>query len=213
LGSFETGSGTKALAFNSGILVCTGSGCHGLQQRAAHQLHDRRATGRRFRCRPRPRRPLSGWPHTYAAILQQAGVGGLTITGANTFQDIQATAVGALHLVFLPAGATTTVSAFSLSGSAGAEVTLRSSTGVSQATLLDSTGGTNNVSFLNISWINASPANSTIWNAFTTNGNVNSGNNTGWVFAGSATGSAGLSWGRGLYTGSSGLYRRWSWPL
>ena len=37
--------------------------------------------------------------------------------------------------------------------------------------------------------------------------NVNSGNNTGWVFAESATGSAGLSWGRGLYTGSSGLYR------
>jgi hypothetical protein len=206
VGAFETGSGTKTLAFNSGILVCTGSGATAFNNVQPTNFTTTGPTGA-IQMSSASAKTFVGGGRTYAAILQQAGVGGLTITGANTFQDIQATAVGAPTSVFLPAGATTTVSAFSLSGSAGAEVTLRSSTGVSQATLLDSTGGTNNVSFLDISWINASPANSTIWNAFTTNGNVNSGNNTGWVFAGSATGSAGLSWGRGLYTGSSGLYR------
>jgi hypothetical protein len=206
VGAFETGSGAKTLAFNSGILVCTGSGATAFNNVQPTNFTTTGPTGA-IQMSSASAKTFVGGGRTYAAILQQAGVGGLTITGANTFQDIQATAVGVPSTIQLPAGVTTTVSTFSLSGSGGAVVTLTSSTGTSQATLLDNTGGTNNVSFLNISWINASPTNSTIWNAFTTNGNVNSGNNNGWIFAGSATGSAGLSWGQGLYAGSSGLYR------
>jgi hypothetical protein len=46
---------------------------------------------------------------------------------------------------------------------------------------LSKTSGTVNVNYCTISYSNA--AGGATWNAYTTNGNVDGGNNTGWIFA------------------------------
>lgn len=76
--------------------------------------------------------------------------------------------------IILLAGQTFNFSAFTLSGCA-----LKSSSTAQQATV-SKTSGTVSVSNLTISWINATGG--AIWNAFTSNGNVDGGNNSGWIF-------------------------------
>lgn len=113
------------------------------------------------------------WP-----TLNQAGAGALTITGNNTFANITNSVQPTT--VTLTAGSTQTVTSFTLSGTAGSLVTLNSSSAGSQATLTDSTG-TNTVTNTDIKDIAA--AGGATWLAYTADGNVDSGNNTGWVFA------------------------------
>jgi fibronectin-binding autotransporter adhesin len=62
-----------------------------------------------------------------AATLEQAGAGTLTITGANTFDDITNSNATASQITF-PANTTTLVRKLSVSGSSGNLVSLRSST-------------------------------------------------------------------------------------
>jgi hypothetical protein len=62
-----------------------------------------------------------------AAALEQAGAGTLTITGANTFDDITNSNATASQITF-PANTTTSVRKLSVSGSPGNLVSLRSST-------------------------------------------------------------------------------------
>jgi fibronectin-binding autotransporter adhesin len=62
-----------------------------------------------------------------AAALEQAGAGTLTITGANTFDDITNSNATASQITF-PANTTTSVRKLSVSGSSGNLVSLRSST-------------------------------------------------------------------------------------
>jgi hypothetical protein len=62
-----------------------------------------------------------------AAALEQAGEGTLTITGANTFDDITNSNATASQITF-PANTTTSVRKLSVSGSSGNLVSLRSST-------------------------------------------------------------------------------------
>ena len=96
-------------------------------------------------------------------------------------------------------GATSSAGTFAISGSPS--VTLNATTGGSAATISQTTG-TVDASNATIQDITATGG--ATWNALTTNGNVNSGGNTGWDF-GNIT-SDGLSRGIGLYAGSSGLY-------
>jgi hypothetical protein len=58
-------------------------------------------------------------------VLEQAGAGTLTITGANTFKDITNTTQPAT--IIFPAGITTKVNNFSLNGTAGNLITIQSS--------------------------------------------------------------------------------------
>jgi hypothetical protein len=60
-------------------------------------------------------------------VLEQAGAGTLTITGANTFDDITNSNATASQITF-PANTTTSVKKFTVKGSAGNLVSLRSST-------------------------------------------------------------------------------------
>lgn len=112
------------------------------------------------------------WP-----TLNQGGTGALTITGANTFANITNTVQPAT--ITFPASTTTTVSAFGVSGTSGNLVTLNSSSAGTQATLSDASG-VNSVSFCDIKDINATGG--ATWSSFTSNGNVDSGNNVGWDF-------------------------------
>lgn len=119
-----------------------------------------------------------GGGFTYNCTLNQGGAGTLTITGANTFNDIANTEPTANQITF-PASTTTTVNNFTLSGSAGNLVSIRSSTGGTRFTLSKSSG-TVNVSYVDIQDSNATGG--ATWRALATNGNVDSGNNLGWLF-------------------------------
>jgi hypothetical protein len=110
--------------------------------------------------------------------LNQGGAGALTISGSNTFNDITDTVQPST--VTFTAGTTQTVSNFSLAGTAGNLVTINSTTPGSQFTL-SKASGTVNAQYLAIQDSNATGG--AIWNSLLTDGNVNNGNNTGWIFA------------------------------
>lgn len=120
---------------------------------------------------------FAGGNAVFPFTLNQGGAGALTITGSNTFANITNT-VRPTSVLFTAGTTTTFTSGFSLSGTAGSLVTISSAT-AAQHTLVD-TSGTINVSYCNISYSNATGG--ATWNALTSNGNVDSGNNTGWIF-------------------------------
>lgn len=120
---------------------------------------------------------FSGGGKTYPT-LRQAGAGALTITGSNSFAIITNTVQPAT--ITLTSGTTQTVTDFDASGTSGNLITLNASTPGSLATLTDS-GGVNSVSYMDIKDIAATGYGE--WQAYTSNGNVDSGNNVGWVFA------------------------------
>jgi len=88
----------------------------------------------------------------------------------------------------LAAGTTSTVGAFATSGTN--QKFLQSSTDGTQATISDASG-TNSVSYLTIKDSNATGG--AIFQAFTSNQNVNAGNNAGWAFQGTVIGGSGNS--------------------
>jgi hypothetical protein len=110
--------------------------------------------------------------------LNQGGAGALTISGSNTFNNITNTLQPST--VTFTAGLTQTVSNFSLAGTAGNLVTINSATPGSQFTL-SKASGTVNAQYLSIQ--DSIATGGATWNALTSNGNVDAGNNTGWIFA------------------------------
>lgn len=113
------------------------------------------------------------WP-----TLNQGGSGALTISGSNTFTNITNTVQPAT--ITLTSGTTQTVSSFTASGTAGNLLTLNASTPGSAAKLSDASG-INSVSYCSIKDITATGF--ATWQAYTSNGNVNGGNNVGWFFS------------------------------
>ena len=111
--------------------------------------------------------------------LNQGGIGDLNITASINCSDIKSTATSASNILITP-GNTITASNFSLSGTASSQVTLRSSTAGTQATVSKASGVVN-TAYLTIKDIIATGG--ATWNAPTSSGNVDGGNNTGWNFA------------------------------
>jgi len=120
---------------------------------------------------------FAGGGATYP-ILNQGGAGTLTITGANTFTNITNTVQPAT--VTFPASITTTVSNFSLLGTAGNLITINSSTSGTQATLYKNTPNSVILDYLNIKDSNATGLSGVLW--FGGANSTNSGNNTNWLF-------------------------------
>jgi len=179
--SAATATGTKNLTFNGGTLVCSAASATAWNNAAPTGFTTTAGTGTGIiSMTAATAKTFVGGGSTYNCTLNQGGAGTLTITGANTFNDIANTNATASQITF-PASTTTTVNAFTLSGSSGNLVSIRSSTPATQFTLSKSSG-TVNASFLDIQDSNATGG--AIWNAFTSNGNVDNGNNTGWVFSG-----------------------------
>lgn len=106
-----------------------------------------------------------------------AGTSAITITGTNTFNDFKDDGTAA-HTISFPAGSTTTVSSFSVTGHSGQLISLISDTGGSAFTLSKTTGSVA-TDFLSIKDSHA--LGGATWCAGANSTNVSG--NTGWVFA------------------------------
>lgn len=174
IGSFALSAGTKTLTIGSGTWTVAGTSWNANTNVAG--LTVTASTGTISMTSASAKTFQGGgkaWP-----TLNQGGSGALTIQQSNTFANITDTVQPAT--ITLTSGTTQTVTDFGVSGTAGNLITLNASTPGSQATLSDSSG-TNSVSYVNITDIAATGGAS--WQAYTENGNVDGGNNTGWLFA------------------------------
>lgn len=175
IGKFNMLGGTKTLKLGSGTWTVLASGVAWDANTNVTNLTVSASTGTINMTSASAKTFAGGgkvWP-----TLNQGGAGALTIQQSNTFANITNTVQPAT--VTLTAGTTQTVSSFTLSGTDGNLITLNSSSAGSQATLSDSSE-TNSVSFVSIADINATGG--ATWNAFTSSGNVDAGNNSGWDF-------------------------------
>lgn len=174
VGTFALGAGTKTLTLGSGAWTVTGANWNANTNVANFTVSTSTAT---ISMTSSSAKTFAGgdkvWP-----TLNQGGTGALTIQQSNTFANITNTVQPAT--ITLTSGTTQTVTDFDVSGTAGNLITLNASTPGSRATLTDS-GGINSVSYVDIKDIAATGYGE--WQAYTSNGNVDSGNNVGWVFA------------------------------
>jgi hypothetical protein len=122
---------------------------------------------------------FAGFGQTYQ-ILKQGGAGALTITGTNTFADIQASSLPST--IIFPASGTTTVSAFTAKGTAGNLLTLQSSSAGTQFNISKSSG-TVIVDYLSLKDSNATGG--ALWRAGLNSTIVS--NVSGWLLLGPPT--------------------------
>jgi hypothetical protein len=175
---FGTNAGTKNLTFNGGTLVVTGSTTTAFNNANPTNFTTTAGTGTgKISMTGATAKTFVGGGSTYNCTLEQAGAGALTITGSNTFNDITNT-VQPVSVLFT-AGTTTTFNNFSLSGTSGNLVTIGSVTAASHT--LSKASGIVDVSYCTISRSTATGG--ARWQAYTINGNVNGGNNSGWRFS------------------------------
>lgn len=177
-GTGRTSAGTKNITFNGGTLLLSGSGSNAWIGGSANFTTTAGTGTGAISMTSASAKTFDGGGSTYNCNLNQGGAGDLTIEGSNTFNDITNSVQPAT--ILFTAGTTQTVSDFTLSGTSGNLITIDSTT-ASQFTL-SKASGTVSVSYLDIRDSNATGG--ATWNAFTSNGNVDGGNNTGWVFAG-----------------------------
>lgn len=175
--SFTTASGTKNVTFNGGTIVCPAvtttafnnaqpTGFTTTAGSAPGTISLTGATAKTF----------VGGGSNFASTLIQAGTGALTITGSNTLNDISNT-VQPTSILFT-AGTTTTLSNLSLGGTMGNLTTIGSATAAQHT--LSKSSGTVTLSNCSISYSNVTGG--ATWRAPSNQGNVDGGNNTGWIF-------------------------------
>lgn len=187
VGNFNLGVGTKTLTLGSGTWTVLNTNWNAVTNNA--NLTVSPSTGTISMVDSIANKAFNGGGFTWPTLNIGTSVGSLSISQSNTFANITNTVSPAT--IRLQAGTTQTVTNFSLSGTAGNLVTLNCLTAGSTATLSDTTG-TNSVSYLNIKDIVATGG--ATWEAYTTNGNVDGGNNTGWVFNTAPTGGSQTSY-------------------
>jgi hypothetical protein len=118
---------------------------------------------------------FDGGGRTFATVTQ-AGAGALTIAGSNTFTTLS-NSVQPTTFRFT-SGTTQTVTNFTISGTAGNLVTIDASTPGTRATLSKASG---TVSVSNCYIQDSNATGGATWQALPANGNVDGGNNLGWV--------------------------------
>ena len=177
-GTFATATGTKNITFNAGTLTVTGSGATAFNNAQPTNFTTTAGTGTGYiSMSSATAKTFVGGGSTFNATLTQSGAGALTITGSNSFADLTNT-IQPVSVLFTAATTTTFTSGFSLAGTAGNLVTIGSVTAASHT--LSKASGTVSVSYCTISQSTATGGAS--WQALTSNGNVDAGNNTGWNF-------------------------------
>lgn len=173
----STGALTRAITFGTnGKIVVAGSGASAWSTSGSGLTTT--GTTATISMTSASAKTFAGGGFNYAATLSQDGAGALTISGSNTFANITNTTQPVT--ITFTAGTTQTVSSFTASGTAGNLVTLQSSSAGSRFTLSDSSGA-NTVSYCSIK--DSIATGGATWQALTADGNVDAGNNLGWIFS------------------------------
>lgn len=161
------GTGTLTLTSSGTVFDCTTTtGLTVTATTGTIKLTDATATNKTF----------AGGGLTYGNIwLTGAGTGQFLFTGANTFSDFKVDTPP--HTIKFTAATTTTVTTFTVAGSAGNLMTFDSITGATW-TIAKAGGGTISASYLSVTHSTASPA--ATWTALNS---TNGGGNTNWTFA------------------------------
>lgn len=173
IGTFALANGTKTLTLGSGTWTVAGASWNantsvtGLTVSASTGTIDMTSGSAKT---------FSGGGKTWPT-LNQGGAGALTIAQSNTFSNITNTVQPAT--ITLNAGTTQTVNAFGVSGTAGNQITLQSSSAGSLATLSKATGAVT-VSYVSIKDVRAQG--NADWFARVDQGAVDLGNTPGWRF-------------------------------
>ena len=173
---YATSGYANNLTFNGGTLVCAASGSFAFDNQNSSNFTTTAGTGvGSISLTSSSSKTFDGGGAIYNCTINQGGSGAMTITGNNTFDNITNT-VQPCSINF---GSTTTtfLSGFSLAGTPGNLVRIYSS--FSTHTLSKASGNVD-VSYLEIEDSNATGG--AKWQALLSNGNVNSGNNSGWKF-------------------------------
>lgn len=130
-----------------------------------------------------------GGGRTYPSLTITGNTPATTIYGSNTIGSFNTTTNSSTTVTF-QSGSTSTFLQFLATGSSGRVLTLRSTTPGSQSTLAFNNGNVSS-DYLNIQ--DSATSGTSLWYAGANS--VNSGNNTGWIFAAGSTGSMlGLLW-------------------
>jgi len=174
----STGTGTRAISFGTtGKLTISGSSTSAFTASGSNLtttgtgiITMTAATAKTF----------AGGGFTYAATLNQGGAGALTVTGSNGFSGLSNTTQPAT--ITFTAGTTTTFTgAATLAGTAGNLITLSSSTpGTRYTFTYPVSTTTSSLSYTSIT--DCIGYENAYWRAYQSNGNVNGGNNLGWIF-------------------------------
>lgn len=178
MGVAVTSTGTKNITWNGGTFVLTGSGATAFNNNAPTNFTTTAGTGAGvISMTSASAKTFVGGGSTFNAKLAQDGAGTLTITGSNTFTDIS-NSVQPTSVLFTAGTTNTFTTGFSLSGTSGNLVTLGSVTAATHT--LSKASGVVSVNYVTISQSTATGG--ATWDAFTTNGNVDGGSNSGWIF-------------------------------
>lgn len=193
-----TGSDTRAITMGSGLWTLTGTGAvwsisgSGIvfnRGSANILLSNTTTTARSF--------DGNSFIYNKLTIGGATGTSTLTITGTNTFSELASTKTVA-HTIVFP-NVTTTVTAWTISGTSGNVVTLQRTGASGTWTIAKTGGGVIGADFLSISNSTATPTSTWYAGANSTNG----GGNTGWIFTvPPAVGALGVSLPSGLTIGS-----------
>jgi hypothetical protein len=173
----QTNSGTKTLTFNGGTLAISGANTTAWNNSTPQNFTTIAGTGTgRISMTAATAKTFVGGGSTYNCTLNQGGAGTLTITGANTFNNITNTNATASQITF-PTNTITNCTRFTLEGTTSNNVSIQSSAPPARAIINVST----QVLYRNctISNIDASPA---THKAPPSLGNIDGGNNLDIIF-------------------------------
>jgi hypothetical protein len=182
--AFTTAAGTKNLTFNGGTLACPSTSITAFNNAAPTGFTTTAGTGTgSISMTSASAKTFVGGGSTYNCSLNQGGAGALTITGANTFNDITNSykATGATSILFT-AGTTNTFSNWNASGTAGNLLTINSVTAATHT--LSKASGIVNVDYLSVT--NSTATGGASWYAGANSTNVSG--NTGWIFSAAPAG-------------------------
>jgi len=175
--SYTTAAGTKVLTFNGGTLACPAASTTAFNNAVSTGFSTVAGTGTgKISMTAATAKTFVGASSTFNCTLSNDGAGALTITGSNTFGSI-ANGVSPTSFLFT-ASTTTTVSGWTVSGTAGNLVTIGSVTAASHTLAI--VGATVISNYLSISRSSASGSGST-W--YAGGASTDGGNNTGWIFS------------------------------
>jgi hypothetical protein len=187
--TFLTAAGTKNITFNGGSIVISTSVTGAFNNAAPTGFTTTAGTGvGSISMAGSTAKTFIGGGSVYNCTLNQGGAGALTVSDANTFNNISSTYANttAANTISFAAGTTTTVNSFTAQGASGRLFTINSATAGTKATLALAGGSTaTGADYLNIKDISFTP--------FATDGtapykwylganSTNSGNNTGALF-------------------------------